>query len=414
MTFERDDIPFPSEEDYGYVVAGDDFRTAQAPAPARKLTATPFVYRDPRTIPPREWLYGRHLQRRYVAATVAPGGSGKSTMTMVDAVAMATGKTLLGNRPFEPLRVWIWNGEDDSLELERRMAAIMLHYQVSPDDLDGRLFIDNGRDTIIKIAESAKGGTTIATPVVDALEETIRENEIDVVIIDPFVSVHSAPENDNVAMDSIVKTFAGIADRTNCAIELVHHTRKLNGADADVDSMRGASAIAGAVRSARALNVMSADEARDCGVPDEERRSYVRIDNAKSNMAPLEAAKWLKLVSVIIGNDTPDRTTDIIAVAESWERPNALDGITVSDLVRVQQALHQKQLRENAQSLEWAGIEIGKALGINASSDTNKARIKRLIKTWVQSGALVVDTIHDGRTGRQVKIIEVGEWASTP
>ena len=51
----------------------------------------PFVPVDPATLPPREWLYGRHYQRRTVSATVAPGGFGKTTLCMVESVAMGHG-----------------------------------------------------------------------------------------------------------------------------------------------------------------------------------------------------------------------------------------------------------------------------------------------------------------------------------
>ena len=80
--------------------------------------------------------------------------------------------------------------------------------------------------------------------------EAIKRNSIDVLIVDPFISVHEMPENDNGAMDAAVKAFALVADRTGCAIDLVHHSRKLNGMDADIDAARGGSAIAGAVRAA--------------------------------------------------------------------------------------------------------------------------------------------------------------------
>ncbi|MEZ5714386.1 MAG: AAA family ATPase [Paracoccaceae bacterium] len=74
---------------------------------------------------------------------------------------------------------------------------------------------------------------------VDKLTAALIENEVDVPILDPFISTHGVPENDNNAMDLVIKQFAAIADATNCAIDLVHHTRKLNGAEADMDSHAG-------------------------------------------------------------------------------------------------------------------------------------------------------------------------------
>src|SRR5690606_20408923 len=112
--------------------------------------------------------------------------------------------------------------------------------------------------------------------------------------------------------------FAQIADRTGCAIDLVHHTRKLNGADADMEAARGGSSIAGAVRAARALNVMSPEIAKGFGIDDDERRSFVRIDDAKANLAPPSAAKWFHLASVDLGNATNERPSDHVGVPEPW------------------------------------------------------------------------------------------------
>jgi AAA domain len=54
---------------------------------------------DPLLIPPREWAYGRHYQIGLVSSTIGPGGMGKTSLGMVEAIAMATGRNLLGEQP---------------------------------------------------------------------------------------------------------------------------------------------------------------------------------------------------------------------------------------------------------------------------------------------------------------------------
>ncbi|PJI53753.1 hypothetical protein CTI14_24030 [Methylobacterium radiotolerans] len=173
------------------------------------IHATPFVWRDPRSIPPRQWLYGRHYIRRFTTATVAPGGLGKTSLILIEALAMVTGKPLLGVRVPEPLRVWVWNGEDPREEIERRLAAACIHYGITAEDIGGRLFIDSGRETPIVIAQKLGEGTTVHRPVVEAMTAEILANRIDVVVLDPFVSCHAVPENDNGAIDRIVKECGG-------------------------------------------------------------------------------------------------------------------------------------------------------------------------------------------------------------
>ncbi|WP_347265343.1 helicase RepA family protein [Nitrobacter sp.] len=397
-------VPFRSDEPAGGM-SGE--------RPECTIRPSAFVWRDPATITPRQWIYGHHLIRKYVAATIAPGGVGKSTLTIGDAVAMASGKALLGLRPHGPLRVWLWNGEDPREEIERRVVAACLHHGIEPSEIAGRLFLDSGRDVPIRIGETGANGPKVAMPVIDVLIDAIRERRIDVLIIDPFVSVHSMPENDNGAMDAAVKAFALVADRTGCAIDLVHHSRKLNGADADIDAARGGSAIAGAVRSARALNVMSAEAAKAFAIAESDRRAFVRIDDAKANLAPSSAAKWFKLASEPLGNATADRPEDFVAVAEPWTPPDAMADITVAHLLAVQKAIHKQALRESPQANSWVGHEIGRVLGLNSYGDPDKQKIKNALRAWIASGALIVERVVDDR-GHKRPVVEVGEWATSP
>lgn len=368
-----------------------------------------FRYRHPEQIAPRKWLYGNHLCRQYASATIAPGGAGKTTLTVTDALAMASGKNLIGTEVHSPMRVWIWNGEDPRDELERRVVAAMMFHQISADDISDRLFIDSGRELPIKIGRTTSNGPMVAQPVVDALTSAIRSKQIDVLIVDPFVSVHSMSENDNSAMDAVVKAFALIADRTECAIDLVHHSRKLNGMDADIDAARGGSAIACAVRAARVLNVMSADAAEGFAIQAGDRSSFVRIDSAKGNLAPPASAQWLRLSSQPLGNSTVDRSEDCVAVAEAWTPPNDFDAVCVKDLLRVQEAVNGKALRANDQANEWVGHVIGPILGLNSFDKMGKRRIKRILKTWIATEALRIERVQDSK-GHYRPVVVVGEW----
>src|SRR4051794_17267583 len=62
--------------------------TAPSSPPEFAIDPQPFVLRDPRSIPPREWLYGHHYIRGFASSTVAPGGTGKSILLKVEAAAM--------------------------------------------------------------------------------------------------------------------------------------------------------------------------------------------------------------------------------------------------------------------------------------------------------------------------------------
>jgi len=69
-------------------------------------------------------LYRPYYIRQFVSLTVSTGGVGKSSQLIVEALAMVSGKELLNtSTDGELLRVWYWNGEDPTEELQRRFAA---------------------------------------------------------------------------------------------------------------------------------------------------------------------------------------------------------------------------------------------------------------------------------------------------
>ena len=332
---------------------------------------------------------------------MAAPGIGKSSVELVDALAMTTGRNLIGHAPASPMRVWYWNGEDPLEEIERRVAAIVLRYGIEPEKIGDRLFLDSGREKEIIVATVERNGVQIATPVVDFVIAAIEAKRIDVMTVDPFVSSHRTPENDNAAIDAVAKTWAKIADKTGCAIELVHHVRKTGAAEITVDDARGASALIAAARSVRVLNRMTDDEAAKAGV--ESRRSYFRADNGKANLAPPpEKSEWFKLVSEPLGNG------DEVGVVTPWQWPNALDGLSTTDLRKVQERLSEGEHAENVQAANWAGHAIGEVLGIDVGEPAGKARVKALLKTWTANGVLRVEKRPSTRDGRDKPMIIVG------
>lgn len=131
------------------------------------------------------------------------------------------------------------------------------------------------------------------------LTAEIISRKIDAVIIDPFVSCHEVGENDNTAMDMIVKEWGRVADRGNCAVHLVHHTRKMGGVESEVtaESSRGAKAVTDACRVVRAVNRMSKEEGDRAGVGS--HRPYFRTYNDKANLQPpADKSDWFRLASV--------------------------------------------------------------------------------------------------------------------
>ena len=371
---------------------------------SRTFNATPYTWTDPDSIKPRQWLYDRFLIRGFVSVSIAPGGVGKSTLAIAEAVALATGKSLLGKHTGTAKRVWLWNLEDPRDELKRRIQAVCQHFNISADDLGDRLFVDTGREQELCLAISGRNGPELQDIVIDNVVDQMIENQIDSLIVDPFISSHAVSENDNVAIDMVVKAWGRIADRTNAAIHLIHHSRKQSAdAETNADSARGAKALVDAARDVRVLNRMTQDEALKAKV--DNHRLYFRVYSDKANLSPpVDKSDWYRLENIALSNG------DYVGVVVPWSWPDPLDGVTVDDLRAVQKLIDGKQYRENVQAKEWIGNAIAQVLELDAEDQTDRQTIKQCVKIWTDSGALRVVKVRDDK-GQDRPVLEVGQWA---
>lgn len=377
------------------------------------VTATPFKWIDPSTLPRREFVYGTHLIRKYVSVTVSPGGIGKTSLTIAEALAMVTGRALLGVKPPRKLNVWLFNAEDPRDEMDRRIMAAAIRHKIKPDQLDG-LFLDSGREQEIVVARDDKKGVVIQEPIVDAVIDQIVRNKIDVMVIDPFVSTHAVSENDNGAIDRVAKLWSYIADVTNCAIEVVHHVRKSDGRDVTVEDARGAVSLLAAARSARVLNRMTDDQANAANVPVKDRYSYFSVTRGKANLSAMSGdMEWRHLESVPLGNGAGlSKPQDHAGVVTEWQWPTkeAIAEAVPADAKKLALIkLANQDYRENPQSPDWAGYVVAAAMGLDVEvgrgMTPEKKRVKSTLDAWVDAGVLEVVEEEDIKKGRPVKYI---------
>ncbi|WP_176733400.1 AAA family ATPase [Bosea sp. BIWAKO-01] len=370
--------------------------SSEGPKP---VSATPFVWIDPKTIPRREWLYGSHYARKYLSATFGAGGGGKTAHSYTEALAMASGKPLLGEIPRERRRVWTINLEDPIEEIDRRVMAAALHYSLRPDDIEGYLWTDSGREQQFVVVRTEGRDIKVVEPVVAALIAEIKERQIDVLIVDPFVSTHSVPENDNGAIQAVAAAWVRVAHEANCSVELVHHVRKSNGQEATADDGRGAGALKDKARSVRVVNGMTKEEAEKAGIPADQARRYFRVDFGKVNMVASSSSAWRRFASVSLGNGAGMLDpADQIGVVESWRWPSAQDiaGDVPEHLVAaVVSRLGSREAREHDQANGWAGYIVAEVLGLDADHKSDRARIKTLLAAWLKQGLLKIETRPD-------------------
>jgi hypothetical protein len=379
----------------------------------RLVSATPYIFRQPETIPQREWVYGRSIQRGHLRAVVAQGGAGKTILSVGEALAMVTGRDLLGQTiPGGPKRVWLWNLEDDREELSRIIQAACKHWNIVPADIEGRLFVDSALDgAVLKLARSTSSdGLVINRPLVAALTDEMIARGIDYLHVDPFVSSHSANESDNMEIDAIAKEWALVAKNTNAGVGLAHHVSKAGAAEATALSARGAVALINACRSVLVLNRMNEDEAKRYGVEEERRRRFFRVYDDKNNRAPpSDQSDWYQMASINLGN-SDDGDGDSIGVVVPWSPPDAFEGITVDHLRRVQAVIDAGEYKAHHSADDWAGVAAAEVFGLDVQDKSHKARILKMLNTWEANGAFKVEERKD-KNRQWKKFLVVGRWA---
>lgn len=383
-----------------------------------RVTATPYEWCDPRTIKPREWVYGRSIQRGHLRAVVAQGAAGKTILSVGEALAMVTGRNLLGQDvPGGPKRVWLWNLEDDREELSRIIQAACKHWGITAADIGGRLFVDSALDgAILKLATStAAEGLVINRPLVGALTDELLARGVDYFHVDPFVSSHAANESDNMEIDAIAKEWALVGKNAKCGIGLAHHVSKAGAAEATALSARGAVALINACRSVLVLNRMTEDEAKKYGIEQERRRGYFRTYDDKNNRAPpSDDSDWFRMVSVSLDNAAPDDADtggDNMGVVVPWSPPDAFEGVTVDHLRKVQSLVAAAEYKDHPTAKPWVGEAVAEVLGLSTEKGAvaDRAKITGILKTWIDNGALKRVQKRDPQKREDRWYVEVGE-----
>ena len=370
---------------------------------------TPIEDFNPLNLPKRQWIYGRTYIRDYVSLTASAGGIGKTSLTMVEAVSIATGRALLKETVHERTKVWVISLEDPRSEGLLRLAAIMQHYNIKHEDLAGWLFLDGEDDIRITLAAETREGVTENDALLEYMINKVKQLGIGVVIMDPLIGAHQVNENSNMAVQVVVAMLRRLARETGASVHPVHHIRKGNGEDAGVDSVRGANALIGAARAARVLNKVSEEQAEKLGLEGDAAKGLFRIDDAKANLAaPSDKATYMQTIGVQIANG------EYIAVVVPVTLPDAFEGVTAEAAMKVQRAVGKaaeaEPMRESSQAKAWVGHLIGEMLGIDTTEKAGKGRVALIIKQWIKTDVLRVDKVEDGRTGRDVPVVVVGTW----
>jgi hypothetical protein len=341
-------------------------------------------------IPPRNWLLGTTWCRKFPSGLFAPGGVGKTSMRIAQAIAVTTMKPITGEFVHRRCKLLYISLEDDIEELMRRIRACLLHHNLEYPE--GWLYF---------CAPGRRSGKLVSKELMKAdlvhyMESAVIEHGIDVIVIDPLVKAHGVEENSNTDMDAVLAIIADLSIAADIVVDFLHHTSKGTMEAGNVDKARGASAIKDGGRLMKSLTVMSPEEAKVFGITNEEdRKSLVRYDNGKVNIVKAERAKWFKLVDVELGNGNEDYPSgDRVQAIEVWEPPDAFEGLTnftcntiLNEIEAHWDAGTPRSAENTGQNQAW--------MVVAKTANKDEASAKRIIRKWLETGVLLKDTYKD-------------------
>lgn len=295
-------------------VAIKEWAVPAEPSDAASCIASPLQRFDAAAIPAVPWVVPGLAVRRAITTVTGPGGTSKSTWTLQLAMALATGRSdICGFEMPQPSRVWLWNQEDDLEEMQRRLAAIMAAFEVSWADLEdeagrSRFFLNSGVGNGHRLSLAKRAGdTAIAGDHLKAMASSAAEVAADLIILDPLVSLHQSPENDNNQMRAVFDLIGSVAVDANCAVLVVSHTGKPDKASSkgfagDAYAGRGASSQPDAARAALTFMPMAEGDMKNWRLPPAESHlDYVRLDDAKMNLGrKRREPRWFRHDQVLI------------------------------------------------------------------------------------------------------------------
>ncbi len=281
-------------------VANDEKTEVKEPPPP--LSYLDFTEDSPWDIPPRDWLIDRILLRNYITTLVARGGTAKSSLSLAMAVSLAAGEDFLQLGIEKRRKVLLINNEDDADELNRRLWAICIEHGIDRGQLRDWLYIHSGYENPLVIAYAHPELRDHVQGRIARLVTTAWAVDADIIVLDPYSSIHNVSENDNSQQAQVMGILRKVVAKANVGLLLIHHTKKGNQEAGDADLSRGASAVVDASRIVLTLTRATEDHVKELGVSEQEGKALVQLTTGKENFAlsPTDGW-WFRLESVDLG-----------------------------------------------------------------------------------------------------------------
>ena len=278
------------------------------------------------TLYKRKPIFSTFLYIGEITLLSSTGGAAKSTWATSVAASLAAGQPVFGF-DVRQRRVLSINLEDSIGEVALRFTAAERQHGLSRAALRSNLHLIGSEDAhLFTLVESdGRGGNHIREAGFDELRRVVQHHRAELVILDPLVLLLSGGQNDGNLVGQVQRKLKALANELDFAVLMVAHTRKGSNALTDgADATAGSGALTNLARVGLGIVNIDNKRAQTLGIMPSEEWRYREVVNTKANLAPLQAGSFFEVVSVGMGNGTPDfPEEDKVAVAVSYTLPTA-------------------------------------------------------------------------------------------
>lgn len=238
-------------------------------------SAPVLLWTLPAAIAADEWMAARltpsciveSLLYADVAALIAPGGTGKTTLILYMLVHIVLGRELFGRRVRRRGAVLLITAEDSREMLIARLREIAEAMGLTDAEItivmrDIRISDVSGEG--LKLTTIA-GEAVVPSVVAETIISEAKAMAPVLIVIDPTVSFGIGEARVNDAEQGLIEAARRIRRELDCCVLYVHHTGKANARERALDQYagRGGSAMADGARMVLVLQPMTSDEWRE-------------------------------------------------------------------------------------------------------------------------------------------------------
>lgn len=236
-----------------------------------------------------------------VALLAAAGGTGKTTMALYEAVCLALGWPIWGNRVIHTGKTLFITAEDSAEQFHARLREIMAAMELTESAkrhvMDGIMVWDITGQTR-RLAELGDNQNIVVTDLADQIIEVYRDAGLAQVVIDPLVSFGPGERFINDGNQAVIVAARRIVRGLGCCVRLVHHVDQgsARGGALDQYAARGGTALPDGCRMVAILGSVK-DEAGLSRCPPEcepgPNDSVFILARPKLSYAPPQPQIWI-------------------------------------------------------------------------------------------------------------------------